>query len=208
MATITRTNVSIDISALKTFFEGLSIGLITVTQTNNTLSINVDNEATILFDFTNNVISVDSVTQMTLDVSNTPYSITVCYLGTMLFYVQLRDTYGRRFVFIYEKIGGHKLLGFDGSGSASASNFYDISDISLTDVDSSLVFLHGIRLNIINEPGYISYADEALFCNNVKSLIDPIFISCSSVIADRILTFNGKNYYSIGANTLLLAENL
>ena len=88
MANVTRSNVPIDVQALKIFFDGLDASLLNVSISGTDLVIDVDDEKTITFDFTNNQIAVDSVGVTYIDTTAGPYSITVG-VSANLFYIQL-----------------------------------------------------------------------------------------------------------------------
>lgn len=210
MANVTRSNVPIDVQALKIFFDGLNASLINVSISGADLVIDVDGEKTITFDFTNNQITVDSVGVTYIDTTDGPYSITVG-ASTNLFYIQLNDSYntGRRFIFVYEKIRGHKLFAYNGTGTISTTavaDFYSIASLTFTDIDTLLNYSHGVRISGTISAGYLLYSSDVLFNAGVKDMEDPNFITCSTVVANVVISFDGSNYYSVGANTLLLMD--
>ena len=212
MANVTRSNVPIDVQALKIFFDGLDASLLNVSISGTDLVIDVDDEKTITFDFTNNQIAVDSVGVTYIDTTAGPYSITVG-VSANLFYIQLNDSYstGRRFIFVYEKIGGHKLFAHNGTGATSetaVAGFYSIASLTFTDIDTLLNYSHGVRISGTASEGYLLYSSDALFNAGVKDMEDPNFITCSTVVANVVISFDGSNYYSVGPNTLLLMDGV
>jgi hypothetical protein len=211
MAIITRKNVPIEVGALEIFFNGLGASLIDVNIFEGNLVIDVNDDFTITFDFTNNKITVGSEDVTYIDTAAGPYTITVGHSDT-IFYLQLNDSYssGRRFGFIYEIINNSLLYAYKGTGmtSTTVAAFYPISDFTFTDIESLLNYTHGKRINGSVTVGYLMFAEDVLFNEGVRAMADSNFISCSTITADNVVTFNSQNYYAVGPNTLLLMENI
>lgn len=214
MATIRRVHYAgqgYSASTIKAFFDSLNCPLIEVSIESNATILNVDNVVEVLFNFNANR------TQVRYDGATSNYSMINRYnaLGLTalfdenVFYVQWNCEYGsgRRFCFLYEKIEGISYFGAIGAGTESSSQhaWYSIVDIPLTNVNTSMTYAHRARLNYTDELGYIDFTSDALFdSNNYKTHIeDSNFVACSTVRADQVVTFQGQNYYSIGANTLI-----
>ena len=211
MAIITRSNVPIEVEALEIFFNGLSASLIDASISEGNFVIDVNNDFTIIFDFTNDKITVNSEDVTYIDTEAGPYTITVGYSDT-LFYLQLNDSYssGRRFGFIYEIVNNSVLYAYKGTGmtSTTVATFYSISDFTFTDTGSLLNYTHGKRINGSVTVGYLMFAEDVLFNEGVRAMADSNFITCSTITADNVITFNSQNYYAVGPNTLLLMENV
>lgn len=213
MATIKRVHYGgqgYSASIIKAFFDSLNCPLIEVSIESNATVLNVDNVVEVLFNFD------AGRTQVRYNGTTNSYSIINRYnsLGLTalfnenIFYVQWNGEYGagRRFCFLYEKIEGISYFGAVGSGTETGDfhAWYSIVDIPLTNVNNSITYAHGVILNYSVEQGYIHYTSDYLFSSGYKtSNADVNFLTCSSVPADHIITFESHNYYSIGANTLL-----
>lgn len=200
----------------KTWFDGLNNPMVTtaLSNSNNTLNITIDNLVTVnITRRTANTSWIDNVT-VTYDGSTTSkiasfewnQKITICS-GENTIYFQIQDgsasATGRRFAFLYEKVGDTKLYGY--SGSTTAVSFYDISGILLTSIapTAGATFIHGTTITYNANVGMIDYINsDFLFSNGVHTVTDSNFMACTTVPVNQIITFNGKNYYSIGAHTL------
>lgn len=129
--------------------------------------------------------------------------ITVCYTDKLFFmYTRNSSSNIRGLSFFYEELGDMKLYGY--SYSATDNSFKPLDIITLTDNVSGLQYAHSKRLNYTASTGYIEYVPHQLFQSGVITNInDNNFISCSTIAANQSVTIAGKNYYSIGTNTLV-----
>ena len=125
-------------------------------------------------------------------------TVTVAASNT-LFYMQAFDGDGRGPYFIYEKTTNFNVVAY----TAGNSSFRDIRNFTLTDLNNGYEYKHRAMLNYTTQPDHINYAQDMLFRSNVKSFEDPNFVTCTTVQADRMITFKGENYYSVGTNTLV-----
>lgn len=216
MATVKRANYAAQgysASTLKTFFDSLNCPIITTSLASNVLTINVNNIVNVVFDFSaSRTKTVYNGTTKEYSIINTYNSATITAVcNENVFYVQFNGNYGsgRRFCFLYENISNEDYWGAVGAGTDSSSGhaWYSITDITLSQTETSLTYNHGTRLNYACELGYIDYAPDVLFISGYKSIDDPNFITCSTVPTDQVITFQGQNYYSIGAHTLCLIDD-
>lgn len=216
MATVVRSNFGSNwkIADFNAFINNMNCPLVTVTSsTTSLLTLNVNNEIDVKFNYSS------TRTQVTYNGTTTDYSLintansmsaTLVY-SDKVFYIHFNCAYntGRRFEFVYELIGNDGYYGAVGAGTASGSGhaWYPISDISLINTTSSLSYIHGKRLNYSTQMNHIDYTTDILFsAGYLTDVVDPNFITCSAVAQDQVVTFNAKNYYSIGPNTLIAMD--
>jgi len=199
-------------ATIENFFNTVTTSIFTLSRTGNVLDILVDNTVTVQFDYggykTKTIYNGSTVEYSMINNANAA-EITVAASDTML-YIQYNCIYGqgRRFAFLYEKIGEGKYWGAVGPGTSSGAGhaWYSITEIPVTDTVSGISYSHAARLSFSEQVGYISFSTDALFNGGVKKINDPNFITCSSVTANRVITFHLNNFYSVGANTLVLMD--
>ena len=171
-------------STLESFFNTVSTSIFTLSRSGNVLNIVVDNTVTVQFDYSGyqtKTIYNGTTTAYSMINNANAADITVAASDNIL-YIQYNCIYGngRRFAFVYEKIGEDKYWGAVGAGTTSAAGhaWYSITEIPVTNTVSG-----------------ISYG--------VKEVNDPNFIACTSVNTNKVITFHLNNFYSVGANTLI-----
>lgn len=138
------------------------------------------------------------------------YSGATCVIAydENFFYLQCWNSGNERFCVLYEKFEDMSISDARGSTAGSGTMAYQpIENFNLTDLDTSIVYNHKAVLNYDLELGHIDYTTDMLFNGTQKVLEDFNFITCSSVIAETILTFSGENYYSLGTHTLVKIDN-
>lgn len=207
MAIVKTSTPSVNISYFLDFFEGLNCPLITVDRSNNKVSIGENAYFTITvgtnvnysrnFNFSENGSSWTSAQYQNV-------TIFVCCSETFV-YIKLTSGSGNTYtVYLYEEVdediySGHYI------GSSSSCNIYDVT---LNCWSNNNSYKHGKRLNYSCELGYIDFAKEVYFnSSGVKQNIEPTgFIACSNVTTGQVITFEGKNYYSLGSNVLVEFE--
>lgn len=203
MAIVKRTSLSYTTDVWDSFFNGLNCSLISASGG----VVNIDNFMSIVMD---GRIAIKKGSTTLLDATwNFPINTVVCCNDTLV-YVQLNDPQSRRFALLYEKISGKILYATAGqSGNVPSVAWFPITAFTLTDNDTALIYTHKARLNYADEMGHIDYVDEVLFDSSDyrTDIEDPNFVACSTVPTDQVITFQGKNYYSIGANTLVLIDD-
>lgn len=200
MATVKRSSLPMSGSSWGTWFNNLNCPLISASGN----VITIDNEFTLTKD-NYNVILKKGSTQLFNSTWNNPATVTVC-CSDKLVYIQGYDPQSRRFVFIYEKLDDIAIYAYYGASNTTGVAFKPISDFTFTEINTGLEYTHGARLNYTNELSNIDYAPEVLFMGGIKNVEDPNFISCSTVTADKVITFQGQNYYAVSAHTLVLID--
>lgn len=217
MATVKKTTYGTndwtpDAATGKAFFDTLNCSLIeTALVDDDTFTVNIDD--TVLLSF--NGASDKRTITATIDGVTTTIATNQTYqtYGQKTFIVACSDNFviidllgysNRRFYLCYEKINGNKYYGY-----ANESNELYLSNITIKDLSNDAQYKHAVRLNYLCDIGYLDYAPEILFNNagTQKMFDDPNFIACSTVTAKQVITFNGKNYYSLSANTLVQMDD-
>lgn len=117
-------------------------------------------------------------------------------------YIDYTDRSGCLY-FCYEKINNENYYGYNTNSGAL------LSDITLINMENNTQYKHGARLNYEYDVGYLEYAPDILFneLGTQRKLDDPNFIACTTVTAKQVITFNGKNYYSLSANVLVQMDD-
>lgn len=198
MATVKRSSLSI--SGWGAWFEALNCPLISVSGE----SITIDGIFTLTkVDY--GVRLYKNGSQLFASSWNNPATVTVCCSDTLV-YIQGYDPQSRRFVFIYEKFDDIAIYAYYGDSNVTGVPFKPISGFTFTDVNTELPYTHGARLNYNDPLGYIDYAPDVLFSSGYKSVDDPNFVTCTTVQQDQVITYQGRNYYSVGPNTLCLID--
>ena len=125
------------------------------------------------------------------------------YFTNTFFYLQFKDNYGDKFFLVYEKIGGKRYFGT--TWSDSTISWFSITALNFKQVENQSYYKYGSLLNYSCNLDSLDYSSNILFDSNnqITDIIDSNTFTCSTVLANTILTFNGKNYYSIGTNTLV-----
>lgn len=200
MATVKRSSLPMSGSSWGTWFNNLNCPLISASGN----VINIDDVFTLTKD--NYIVTLNKgSTQIFSSSWNNPATVTVCCSDTLV-YIQGYDPQSRRFVFIYEKLDDIIIYAYFGGGNTTGVAFKPISSVTFTDINTGLEYTHDARLNYSVELGNIDYAPDVLFLSGVKNVEDPNFVTCSTVTADKVVTFQGQNYYAVGSNTLVLMD--
>lgn len=202
-----------DINGLKSFFDGLNNPLLSTAIEGTVLKITVDNNVTINMTVLNaqwlNPITITYNGSTTSEIArqwfaNNGCEMTICSSDT-LFYIQSRDNDGRRFGFVYEKIGSDAYFAYKGSQNSTGVGFYDITSFSFTKIgDANTTYSHGAILNYTTTLGFIDFMPEDMvFASGVKIANDPNFKACTTITANTVITVQGKNYYTVGGHSLV-----
>lgn len=217
MATVKRNVIAgyQNVAAWENYFNSLNCSLITVTRDDLKLTINIANVAEIKFTF-RSYGSTEYFVDMAYTVNGSSvtgpgvlaYSTTVTVAYTdKLFYIQVADYSNRRFCFLYENINNEDYIGFRGAAGTD-QGYYSINTFSLLNVINNNSYTHGVVLNYSMPLGYIDYLEnDVLFLNTTKGETDNNFSTCTTVTQDQVITLQGKNYYSVGPNTLVLMDD-
>lgn len=221
MATIYKTSFNTFEGAM-TFFENLNYPLVTSsTRTGDNVDILVDNTVTInigkfssgggnlllTFAITYNGSSTGELTRVYVQRSGYYATLTLCSTNN-LFYFQIQDNTGssgagQDFTFIYQLINSNFYYGYKTGSTA----FHALETISLNAVDNN-VYKYSSLIPYSAPAGQIYFRDSSLLLlSSIKAVETNEFISCSTVTLNSVITFNNKNYFSIGTNTLLPMDN-
>lgn len=199
------------INALFDFFESFQSDLITSIDRANG-DIVFDDKATLHFFLYPDYYQVrmncifNGSTSGTL--SNYQYSQCRMYCSDNLIIMKFISSNSDKPLFIAEKIGDRFFV-FFGSGSTNSLSL-DITEKYLTEYNLSTSYCHkSILPYALENSDHIDITDDYLFLSgNIKNVKDTNTLSCSNVTADSVITIEGKNYYSIGAYTLVQLDNL
>lgn len=130
-------------------------------------------------------------------------TITVACSDT-LFYVWSNDQNGSSGVgiyLVYEKTPDFTIYACP---NTHITGFSSIQNYTFVDRYTGDEYAHSGVLKYSREINSIDYTEDSLFSTSVQRIIqDPNFISCSTVTQDSVVTFNGKNHYSVGPNILV-----
>ena len=213
-----RTITTTDLTFLKSVFDGLGTTMVTNTEISgdylyvtidNTIIINFHRSSATLFNpitLTYNGTTTSEIVRTY--VNGNGLRITICYSNT-LFYIQLQDANSRRGIIYYEKLVGNSFYGYRGSQNSQNIDFYDIAGLSnITEIETSNIYTYSRVINLAAPVDSIFYLNsDVLFIGTQKGYENPNFRACSTVVCDQVITFEGKNYYSLGTNTLIPIDN-
>lgn len=130
-------------------------------------------------------------------------TITVAYSDT-LFYIWTHDENGSSGIgiyLVYEKTPDFTIYA---SPNNYISGFSSIQSHTFVDRYTGDEYKHSGVLKYSREINSIDYTEDSLFSTGGQRIIqDSNFISCSTIAQDSVVTFNGKNHYSVGPNILV-----
>lgn len=130
-------------------------------------------------------------------------TITVAYSDT-LFYVWSHDENGSPGIgiyLVYEKTPDFTIYAHPDN---YITGFSSIQNYTFVDRYTGDEYVHSGVLKYSREIDRIDYTEDSLFStSNQRIMQDSNFISCSTVAQDSVVTFNGKNHYSVGPNILV-----
>lgn len=219
MATIYKTSLNTFEGAM-TFLENLNYPLITSsTRTGDNVDIVIDNTVTInigkftsgsnillTFAITYNGSSTGELGRVYVQRSGYYATVTICSTNS-LFYLQIQDntsgTTGLDFTFLYQLVDNNFYYGYKTGTTA----FHALETISLTSGDNN-TYSYAALIPYSAPVGQIYFRNGSLLLlSSMKAVETDEFISCSTVTLNSVITFNNKNYFSIGTNTLILIDN-
>lgn len=219
MATIYKTSLNTFEGAM-TFLENLNYPLVTSsTRTGNNVDIVIDNRVTInvgkftsgsnillTFAITYNGSSTGELGRVYVQRSGYYATVTICSTNS-LFYIQIQDntsgSTGLDFIFLYQLVDNNFYFGYKHGTTA----FHALETISLTSGDNNS-YSYAALIPYSAPAGQIYFRNGSLLLlSSMKAVETDEFISCSTVTLNSVITFNNKNYFSIGSNTLILMDN-
>ena len=196
-------------SSYKAFFDSLECPLITTNVENNTLYVNVDNAYVLYFSIDpygsqmGYILRGESHDLETININNAQ-RIVVCFSDDV-FYIQHNQEYydGRRMLSIYERVDDKRLVANIAPGGLDTHAWYSIEDVTFLCLENNLYYKHRSRLKYAQKQDYIDYTVDNLICGDtITDIVDPNFVSCSNITANRVLTFNSTNFYAMSSNIL------
>ena len=199
MAKVKRSTLAYDSTIWANWFGSLGCSLVSIDGTN----IIIDNIFMIKLERLNYWPSVALYKDGTMIASRTVADasrITVAYSDT-LFYVYTRDhngTTGIGIFLTYEKTPEFQIYTY-----GEITGHPNIQDYTFTDIVTGNQYKHSGVLNYITELDYIDYTEDRLFSGDQRVFVDNNFLSCSTITQDSVVTFAGKNHYSVGPNILV-----
>lgn len=220
MATIYKTSLNTFEGAM-TFLENLNYPLITSsTRTGDNVDIVIDNRVTInigrfnsgggnillTFAITYNGSSTGELGRIYVRRPGYYATVTICSTNS-LFYIQINDktnnATGQDFTFLYQLVDNNFYYGYKTGTTA----FYALETVSLIGGDNN-TYSYAALIPYSAPAGQIYFRNGSLLLlSSMKAVETNEFISCSAVTLDSVITFNNKNYFSIGTNTLLPMDN-
>jgi len=198
---------NIPFSTIKNYIDGLDIPVISTSLANNQFDIVVFDTYRIRFEYYScriyDELGYNLVgDQIMYNPFTEPLTFIIGYSDTF-FYLHYTDAYSRGFTCVCEIINNKKYMGVNRTGS-----FDPITSIRMKCAeDQGSVYFRKV-LNYSVDSGSLDYTQNVLFDkDSAMILVDPNTITCTDVTQDKIITFNGNNYYSLGPNTLIQLNN-
>lgn len=194
------------------FLSNLNCPLLTCSFENNYITLNLEDKAIISFsgdsDYfrpINYSYNGNSDNIASAHVPKTPCDIIVVY-STDFFFFEIASRAGwsnqKGAAFFYEKINTESYFGI-----VSNTNNANLTDFILID-SNNLQFSRPLMLNYAREVGYIDFIDYDILISANGAIFDNKgFIACSEITNNSVITFNGKNYYSLGSHSLVQLDD-
>lgn len=196
---------NVPFSTVKSYFDGLNISIISTSLSNDVFTITIDNTTSISFRYYT-VTAYDDLGYGIAEAMYNPFTEPLTFIigySDTFFYLCYYDAYSRGITVVYEKINGKRYV-----GGTSSGNFQPITSIRMKCVEDqgSVYFKKVIGYSV--ESGTLDYTQNLLFdrFDNII-LTDPNTVTCTDVTQNKIITFNGNRYYSLGPNTLIQLNN-
>jgi hypothetical protein len=196
---------NVPFSTIKNYFDGLNISIISTSLSNDVFTITIDNTTSVSFRYYTAAAYDDFGYNIAENMYN-PNTIPLTFItgfSDTFFYLCYYDNWSRGITVVYEKINGKRYFGGTGTGG-----FQPITSIRMRCVEDqgSVYFKNIISYSV--DSGTLDYTQNSLFnpLNNII-LVDPNTITCTDVTQNKIITFNGNRYFSLGPNTLIQLNN-
>lgn len=200
MATVIKSIIPWDATALVTLFNSLNCPLIEASST----TVTIDDIFTIYlgYDSWPRIYVTKDGTYITGNTVAGNMTFIIGYSDNLV-YINMTDNDNTGFYLVYEKTTNFTI--YTHSGTGGTTGFNNIQSYTFTDINSGSTYTRGAILNYAAQTGYINYATNILFYGGTatKAITDPLFVSCSTITLGKVITFNGTNYFSVGTNTLL-----
>lgn len=201
---------------IKNYFESLDDRFV-CTVSGTQITIVIADAVTIVFNVETSywrspfTITVNSTTESNNIQYGSKEVITI--IADDLIYLHFCDESGRRITILYENINGVDYAGYKGTqGNTMSQPFsnYDISQFTIYKVgDTTTTYAHTAALNYArSEATTIDFiAADILKSGSTKVETDENLIGCSAVTPGATISFQGKNYFAVGANSLIKLDD-
>ena len=198
---------NVPFSTIKNYIDGLSIPVISTSLANNQFDIMVFSTYKIRFQYyTCHIYDEFGYDLVGDSVMYNPFTEPLTFIigySDTFFYLHYYDAYSRGFTCVCEIIDSRKYMGVIAGGS-----FQPVTSIRMKSAeDQGSVYFKKV-LNYSVESDNLDYTQNVLFDKlDNMILIDPNTITCTDITQNKIITFNGNRYYSLGPNTLIQLNN-
>lgn len=198
----------------KNYIDSLGATIITTSIEDDTLYIHVDNVLNIFFNFSSHIMGVqyqETTSELAYLYQLDSQTVTICFNDDM-FYIQHSGDWsdGRRMIVIYEKADEKRFLTYAGAGTDSQDShvWYSIQDLNFNCIEDGQTYKHSSRLKYTQSVDHIDYTIDNLYIGeDISDIIDPNFVSTSTVTADTVYSFANQNFYAVGANIMFPIDN-
>ena len=193
------------------FINNLNCPILSAYKEDNVPVININNIFTIK-NYINNgfyIYTYGTQTQYIAGYWSAPIT-TIIYDDNMV-YLMMNNWWNgsqgsKKFVTMYDKINND--IALYGYKFLDSSNPLIIEDIDFYEVTTGEQYrFSSIFKSYVVPENYIDYTEKMLFKANARTTImAPNFLDCSNITPKNVITFNGKNYYTIGNYSLVEVE--
>jgi hypothetical protein len=135
----------------------------------------------------------------TLNTTSQPATVTFCGSSTM-FYLHIRTSSSDYLMGLYLALDDNASI----SGVGRLSQGQTIQSLGLFHSQTSAEYRIPVTLNYSAGPNKIQYMNHAnIVSNSVKYFSTSDMLACSTLTADRVVTFGSDNYYAVDTNLLV-----
>ena len=201
---------TLPMDSVKAFFDTIDCSLIkSCTLSSNTLTIGIDNTIQLVLNAPYEIFIYDDAGTK---ISGTDFNTFrnsfnfIVYFTDTFFYLYFFDDYGYKYLLVYEKIDSKRYFG---ATYTSESTPLYITNLTIKQVENQSYYKYNKLLNYSCGLDNIDYSSNILFNSNdeITDIVDSNTLTCSTVPTYYMMTFNGSNYYSLGANTLVEVDS-
>jgi len=201
---------TLPMDSVKAFFDTIDCSLIkSCTLSSTTLTIGIDNTIQLVLNAPYEIFIYDDagskISGIDFNTFRDSFNFLIYFTDTF-FYLYFWDNYGYKYLLLYEKIDSKRYFG---TTYTSESTQLFITDLTIKQVENQSYYKYKKLLNYNCGLDNIDYSPNILFNSNNETtdIIESNTFTCSTVSAYHIMTFNGSNYYSLGANTLVEVDS-
>jgi len=201
---------TLPMASVKAFFDTIDCSLIkSCTLSSNTLTIGIDNTIQLVLNAPYEIFIYDDagskIGGIDFNTFRDSFNFLIYFTDTF-FYLYFWDNYGYKYLLLYEKIDSKRYFG---TTYTSESTQLFITDLTIKQVENQSYYKYNKLLNYSCGLDNIDYSSNILFNSNneITDIVDTNTLTCSTVPTYYMMTFNGSNYYSLGANTLVEVDS-